>query len=152
MTMETLRNLTPDQRVAFGVLDRIYKGDLIALQVGRSLPRGHDNVRRALRALDRLVGFGEWADDESTAPGEGCRRWEWHRGADMGPLPRDRMPGCTLADHLLYAAGSRSADPELTLDQVMSRELRRLLGPLAEGRPSDYGDPEPGPADGGGTA
>lgn len=118
---------TPDQRVAFTVLDRNHTGALLGRSVGRPWPRGHDDLCRALRALDRLV-FGD-VPESALAPGEAMRRWEWWNGERVGvPLPRDRMPGCRLADDLRRAAGLRAADPAVTPDEVMEQELRRLFG------------------------
>lgn len=118
---------TPDQRVAFGVLNRAYDGALLGRSVGRGWPRDYENTCRALAALDRLV-FGD-VPESALAPGEAMRRWEWWHGERVGVrLPDDRMPGCHLADALRRAAGLRAINPDVSPDEVMDLEMRRLFG------------------------
>lgn len=137
--MKTLHTPTDEQRVAFEIMERIYKNDLAIRAGGWPWPPSHPDLCRALRALDRIVGFPE---PDVGPPGEGCRRWQWHVGQNL-PMIKDRMPGSILADNLLYAAGSRAADESIPLSVIMNRELRRLLGPIEGLTPAEYGDDDP---------
>lgn len=124
--MKTLVNPTPEQRHAWSVLDRLHSGTGLGTRW-----RGHPEVALALRLLDRLVGFFSWAEDETTAPGEGMRRHVWDTRADVVPPTQSEITeGCTLADEMITAA-RWELHPESPAEVAM-RAVAEVLDPLLD--------------------